>query len=102
MREIKFRGYDTNDGARTWVTFTLDELLSGSDDYELIDPDTVVQLIETDKNGCEVYEGDTVIRIAPNPDWDEDDFDAAKAFPMAATFDDYRAIRDGEIVKVTS
>ncbi len=61
MREIKFRGYDTADHAREWVTFTLDDLLSGSDDYELIDPDTVVQLIATDKNGNEVYEDDTVI-----------------------------------------
>lgn len=60
MREIKFRGYDTRDGVREMVTFTLDELLAGTDEYELVDPDSVAQFIGYDADGAEVYEGDTV------------------------------------------
>lgn len=60
-RPIKFRGYDTQDGVREMVTFTLDELLSGTDDYELVDPDSIAQLVGYDKDGREVYAGDTVI-----------------------------------------
>lgn len=61
MRPIKFRGYDTQDGIREMVTFTLADLLAGPEDYELVDPDTVAQLVGYDSNGKEVYEGDTVI-----------------------------------------
>ena len=60
-RPIKFRGYDTQDGVREMVTFTLDELLSGTDDYELVDPDSIAQLVGYDKDGNELYEGDTFV-----------------------------------------
>lgn len=60
MKKIKFRGYDTRDGVREMVTFTLDELLAGTDDYELVDPDSVVQFIGYDADGAEVYEGDVI------------------------------------------
>ena len=63
-----------------------------------VQPGSVAQLIGIDANGREVYEGDTVIRIVPNPDWDDEDFEPEKTFPMAATFDDYSAIRDEEII----
>lgn len=46
MREFKFR-YRGADGAPFYKTVTL--------------PDTVAQLVGFDKNGNEVYEGDTVI-----------------------------------------
>lgn len=60
---IKFRGYDTQDGVREMVTFTLDDLLAGSDEYELIDPESVAQLIGYDVNGEEIYEGDKVFDV---------------------------------------
>lgn len=58
MKKIKFRGYDTRDGVREMVTFTLDELLAGTDEYELVDPDSVAQFTGYDADGKEVYEGD--------------------------------------------
>ena len=60
-----------------------------------VTPESVAQLIGIDANGREVYEGDTVIRIAG-----DEDFNPEKTFPMAAAFDDYAAIRDEEIVLV--
>ena len=115
MWQIKFRG-------RTQVT---DEFVYGTYYYEhfkdtvleihaiiseygeewRVKPESVAQLIGIDANGREVYEGDLVIRVAPSPDWDEytqRTFDTAKAFPMAATFEDYRAIRDEEIILVVT
>lgn len=59
-RIIKFRGYDTADGVRENVTFTLNELLAVSDDYELVDPDSIAQFVGYDCDGREVYEGDTI------------------------------------------
>ena len=61
MKTIKFRGYDTRDGVREMVTFTLDELLAGTDDYELVDLDSVAQFIGYDADGKEIYEGDVCI-----------------------------------------
>ena len=87
MREFKFR-YKDAEGKPFFKTVSL--------------PDDASRLIGIDIHGQEVYEGDTVIRIAPNPDWGEDDFDEEKTFPMNVTFDDYGAILDGEIVKVTT
>lgn len=60
-------------------------------------PESLAQLVGVDSNGNEVYEGDMVERIA---DYDDEDFDRAKAFPMAATFDDFSAINDGQIILV--
>lgn len=58
-------------------------------------PESVAQLIGIDANGREVYEGDKVIRIAG-----DEDFNPEKAYPMAATFEDFAAIRDEEIILV--
>ena len=97
MRQIKFRGHEffsrkyvysqtireTDDGFAFW---TGDDWLNCTD---------IEQLIAVDKNGREVFEGDLVVRIA---DDDDPDFDRAKAFPMAATFDDFSAIINGQII----
>ena len=63
--------------------------------YVSVETESVALLIGVDKNGKEVYEGDKVIRIE---DKDDPDFDGAKTFPMYASFEDYGAIRDEEIV----
>ena len=60
-RPIKFRGYDTDFPMVGMVTFTLDDLLVESESYGLVHPDSIAQLVGYDKNGKEVYEGDTVI-----------------------------------------
>ena len=94
-RQIKFRGHnfftkefvygqtirETDDGWDFW---------SGDDWIHCTDCN---QFIGVDANGFEVYEDDKVIRIAG-----DEDFDIEKSFPMAATFEDFSAIRDGEIV----
>ena len=61
MRKIKFRGLNTADGSEGMTTFTLNELLATSEDYDLVDPDTVQQLVGYDQDGKEVYEGDVVV-----------------------------------------
>ena len=78
MRQIKFRR----------------QLPDGGYAYEVLEGD-VAQLIGIDAHGREVYEGDKVIRIAG-----DEDFNPKKTYPMAATFDDYAAIRDEEIILV--
>ena len=103
MREIKFRGRDVETGElvfgslveyeggkyRFWIN-----PLEGDRNYP-VEPDTVAQLIGVDKNGKEIFEGDAVIRVGGDEDFDEE-----KAFPMTATFEDYAPIRDGEIIKL--
>lgn len=97
MRPIKFRGRDAygklhygdlwqrTDGM---IIFDHDEHL-----WQRVHPESVAQLIGVDKNGFEIYEGDLVVRIAG-----DEDFDPEKTFHMAATFEDFSAIRDEEIV----
>lgn len=96
MRTINFRAKRVDNGeviygdiARTEVGF----LING---YEVI-PESVSQLIALDKNGFEVYEGDTVLRIL-EMDEDTGDLVPVEKLPMAADFRDYGAILDGEIV----
>lgn len=101
MRQIKFRGrrIDTGEfvygdlmhmtGGRIGIIF--DKRVAAVE----VEPESVAQLIAVDINGRDVYEGDLVERIA---DYDDEDFDRAKAFPMAATFDDFSAINDGQII----
>lgn len=93
-RIIKFRGrLEETDKI---IFFELGDLSSDSYGfYSRNFADYVVdieQFIATDKNGFDVYEGDKVIRIAG------EDFIPEKTFPMSATFDDFSAIRDGDIV----
>ena len=106
MRQIKFRGHALLDSCGESV----DKIVYGDiiqeynvvkvfdwedgDIYE-VTPDSVSQLVGIDANGREVYEGDTVIRIAG-----DEDVNPEKAYPMAAAFDDYAAIRDEEIILV--
>ncbi len=64
-----------------------------------VKPESVAQLIGVDKNGAEVYEGDKVIRETFIDD-EGNEHEVLEAFPMAATFEDFSAIENGEIVKV--
>lgn len=108
MRAIKFRGVDMETGETVYgelgtifTTCTGDKYYFGSE--HSVKPESVKQLIGVDGNGCEVYEGDKVVRIK---EWQDDEvldfhgYVEVAAFPMMARFDDYRAIADGEIVKV--
>lgn len=95
-RTIKFRGRRPN-GELLYGFFVGGEKLTYIIDFQkhgqcIVDPKTVSQLITTDINGNEIYEGDKVIRIAG------DDFDPEKTFPMFATFDHFAAINNGEII----
>lgn len=106
MRQIKFRGHALYDSCGQSV----DKIVYGDfvQEYDKVDiadwddgdvyevaPESVAQLVGIDADGREVYEGDKVIRIAG-----DEDFNPEKTFPMAAAFDDYAAIRDEEIVLV--
>ena len=107
MREIKFRGHDIN-GNYVYGLLTKKKIRSnGTIRYAIAKGncsmaetvpigDEFAQLIGVDVRGKEVYEGDKVIRIAST----DEDFDPEKTFPMYATFEDFAAIRDGEIVLV--
>ncbi|MBR3499703.1 MAG: hypothetical protein IKO05_12085 [Selenomonadaceae bacterium] len=102
MRQIKFRGRDIETGEYVYAELgqvsaeiNPEYLTFITDDLYTVDTESVAQLIGIDANGREVYEGDTVIRIAG-----DEDFNPEKTFPMAAAFDDYAAIRDEEIILV--
>ena len=100
MKQIKFRGKRIRDGKLVYgdlchmtgnrVGIHHDRRVACDE----VEPDSVQQLIARDINGRDIYEGDLVERIA---DYDPD-FDRAKTFPMAATFDDFSAINNGEII----
>lgn len=103
MRQIKFRGL-TLEGKFIYGDYRCIGIhphiyKRGQCYYEEraveVKPESVAQLIGIDANGREVYEGDTVIRIAG-----DEDFNPEKTYPMAAAFDDYAAIRDEEIILV--
>ena len=51
-----------------------------------------------DKNGKEIFECDSVIRILELND--DGELVHVEAFPMQATFDDFSAINNGEIILV--
>ena len=64
MREIKFRGKRIDNGELIYG-----DLLTGGNEFAIINdtwravvvPESVAQLVGYDKNGAEVYEGDTLI-----------------------------------------
>ena len=67
MRQIKFRG-KTPEGKFVYGDFVQHGpsenkpgIIDDEGFYREVDPDTVAQLVGCDKNGKEVYEGDTVI-----------------------------------------
>jgi len=67
-RPIKFRGRDIDTGEFVYAELgqvsaeISDEYLSFiTDDMHLVDADTIAQLVGFDRNGREVYEGDTVV-----------------------------------------
>ena len=105
MRTIKFRGQSIgghyvhglltkkkirNNGNVCWAIAAGDGLRSA--DVVPVNEESIAQLIAVDSNGREVYEGDSVIRIC------DSDGKPVECFPMRATFDDYFAINNGEIV----
>ena len=94
MREIKFKG-SKRSGRK--VVFGLEDYLSLTGVLR----ETVKQLIGVDALGAEVYEGDSVIR---RYEWDDaaNDYVKVERFPMKATFDDYAAIANGEVIKCGS
>ena len=105
MRVIKFRGLRRYGGQYHYMYGGYNKRVNGEECIiesgvpHVIRHGSAEQLIGVDANGAEVYEGDKVQRIK---EWNEEraDYDMVAAFPMAATFDDYTAINDGEIVKV--
>ena len=93
MRQIKFRGKRLDGFGYAYGDLTHVEHERGTRSYVggyLVGE--VAQLIGVDANGAEVYEGDTIIRvIGSKPE---------KTFPMYASFSDYDAIRDGELILI--
>lgn len=68
-RTIKFRGCDMDTGEivygfaifHPWGAASIAPIKNPSDTWSEVYPDSVVQLVGFDKNGAEVYEGDTVV-----------------------------------------
>ena len=98
MRQIKFRGHEFFSKKFVYGQ-TITQTFDGWDFWDNERADWIHctdcnQLIGVDANGLEVYENDKVIRVAG------DDFNPEKTFPMQATFEDFAAIRDEEIILV--
>ena len=102
MRTIKFRGIDSVTKKPVYgyyCPFLCDEnypMIAVAAGFVKIDDGSLAQLIGVDPDGNEIFEGDEVIRIAG------EDYEPEKTFPMAATFEDFAAIRDGQIVRAKS
>lgn len=125
MRKIKFRGICADTRLANCGEYVYGDLLTAWEDgnelpkirstadynetgdgtaycyYYSVQPESVSQLIATDANNAEVYEGDKVKRIRTY-DADVNGYIDCDTFPFAATFEDYAAIIDGEIVLVES
>ena len=61
MRPIKFRGRDVHTGKYRYGDITQTAIGILMDDGYEVASDSIAQLVGYDKNGNEVYEGDTVI-----------------------------------------
>lgn len=100
MRIIKFRGKDAYGKYRYGDLWQRTDGTVIMDNYcwHRVHSDSVCQLIACDKNGCDVYEGDKIVRIA---DYDDDGkLIPVDNQPMNATFDDFGAICNGEIIAI--
>lgn len=60
MRQIKFRGARMSDGKTIYGYYHVRGGDAYIDDWR-VKPDTVAQLVGTDNNGAEVYEGDELV-----------------------------------------
>lgn len=106
MRKIQFRGIDMA-GAYAYGLLSVKRRGKKTRYYIVNDAETVQvhqssveQFIATDSDGCDIFEGDTVVRIT---EWNDGigEYVRVEAMPMRATFEDYRGILDGEIVHFT-
>ena len=125
MRKIKFRGICADTRLANCGEYVYGDLLTAWEDgnklpkirstadynetgdgtaycyYYSVQPESVSQLIATDANNAEVYEGDKVKRVRTYNDEAKCyiDYDSTS---FAATFEYYAAIINGEIVLVDS
>ena len=102
MRTIKFRGKNRRNEIFYGDLLRVNgraQIYDGN--YHFVKDETVAQLIGVDKNGKEVYEGDKVKRIL-DMDYDGEwiRVDPAKAWEFEASFNDYSAILNEEIILV--
>ena len=83
-RQIKFRGRDAYGKYRYGDLWRRNDgtLICDGGVWHRVDPNSVAQLIATDRNGYEVYEGDPIIYV--------------DGFGRPATFRQYGAIVDGD------
>ena len=113
IRKLKFRGFSIKgevvfgDFLTPWADDQHYPIIRDTADYKDgiahcyyhdVREGSVHQLIAIDKNGNEVYECDSVIRILELND--DGELVHVEAFPMQATFDDFSAINNGEIILV--
>lgn len=103
MREIKFRGVCKYDGEYVYGFYIKNpsgvEVIAPLDDpsgiWNTIEPGSARQLVGRDKNGTEIYEGDTVYMI-----YDGNEYDWAGHLTSCAIAEDGRWIGRFDHVEV--